>query len=60
MILTDTHIAEADIIDAKHALDYARLEGDKLKIALCENSLNDLLDRYGCHVCHESQTKGAP
>jgi hypothetical protein len=58
-MLDRSHITEADIQDAKEQLDYARIDGDKLKIALYEASLNDLLDRYSCHTCHRSQTKGA-
>ena len=52
---SDKPISELDILDAKDLLDFARAQGDKLKIALYEASLNDLLDRYSCHGCHESQ-----
>ena len=45
----------ADIVDAKHMLDLARAEGDALKIDLREAALNDLLQRYSYHSCHESQ-----
>lgn len=34
------------IIDCKRQLDLARAERDKLKIALAESALNDLLERY--------------
>lgn len=56
MIPVDT-INTKDILVAKDTLDYARLKGDKLKIALCEDALNDLLDRYSYHVCHTSQRR---
>lgn len=48
-------ITKADITDALDVLKYARMEGDKLKIALAEASLNDLIDRYSYHGCHGSQ-----
>lgn len=57
MIITESHITEADILDAKELLDLARIEGDQLKIDLREASLNDLLERYGCHTCHGSQAE---
>jgi hypothetical protein len=50
-------ITEADILDALDQLNYARAGGDKLRIALFEASLNDLIDRYSYHSCHRSQTE---
>jgi hypothetical protein len=47
------------IMDTKDLLEYARAEGDSLKIALYESSLNDLLDRYSSHTCQRSQTEKA-
>lgn len=38
------------ILQAKIALDQARSLSDPLRAALAEASLNDLLDRYGCHT----------
>jgi len=52
MIPTDT-VTTKDILVAKDTLDYARLKGDKLKIELCEDALNDLLDRYERMVRHD-------
>jgi hypothetical protein len=47
------------VSDALDRLQYARAEGDGLKIALCEAALNDLLDQYSCHTCHGSQPERA-
>ena len=44
-----------DIAAAKTALDTARLLGDQLRIDLCENTLNNLLDRY--HEYHTSNRR---
>lgn len=38
--------AQRDIQCAKRILDYARIEGDQLKIDLARDSLDHLLDRY--------------
>jgi len=42
----ETGVTFADIQDALEMLKLARFDGDLLKIALREASLNDLLDRY--------------
>jgi len=55
MIPTPVTVTPAEIVNAKDILDYARLRGDRLKIDLAENTLNDLLDKYSYHVCHGSQ-----
>ena len=58
MIPVETEtITTADLADALDALQYARADGDKLKIALYEAALNDLIDRYSYHSCHRSQTE---
>ena len=51
---TSRPIQPEDISDALDALQYARADGDPLKIALAEAGLNDLLERYSCHSCHKS------
>jgi len=46
-----------EILDAKEDLDFARTDGDQLKIDLCEAALNDLLDRY-YHQYHHLEMEG--
>jgi hypothetical protein len=50
-----TRPGEAEIADAKRYLDYVRALGDRLKIDLAEDTLNDLLDRY--HTYHTNQRR---
>ena len=58
MTVKEDTILEADIQDAKERLDFARFDGDKLKIDLATDVLNTLLERYhACHSCHGSQTE---
>ena len=55
--LASGRVTKRDIRVVKDMLDYARAEGDAVKIALFEDTLNDLLDRYTCHTYHSSQTE---
>lgn len=49
-------VRTTEIAKAKRKLDDEREHGDKLRIALAEAALNDLLDRLadelGCNTCH--------
>ena len=44
---TKTSDITTRITEAKDALDVARAHGDELTIALAEDALNDLLEKYG-------------
>ncbi len=43
---------DLDILEAKRSLDNAREEGDTLTIAIFEDALNNLLERYSCNTYH--------